>query len=80
LQDNKGKDIIIESLGFLEPLVNKTQRRQVVKGFGLATIPTRAKKYKVEGIPTKIVIDKAGKIVSINSDEDELIALIEGNL
>jgi thiol-disulfide isomerase/thioredoxin len=35
------------------------------------------KKYKVEGIPTKIVIDKNGKIVSIDSSEDSLGALIE---
>jgi thiol-disulfide isomerase/thioredoxin len=35
------------------------------------------KKYKIEGIPTKIVIDKEGKIVSIDSSEDALVALIE---
>jgi thiol-disulfide isomerase/thioredoxin len=36
------------------------------------------KKYKIEGIPTKIVIDKEGKIISIDSSEDSLVALIEG--
>jgi thiol-disulfide isomerase/thioredoxin len=36
------------------------------------------KKYKIEGIPTKIVIDKEGKIVSIDSSEDSLVALMEG--
>lgn len=37
------------------------------------------KDYKVQGIPTKIVIDKNGEIISINSSDDNLKALIEEN-
>jgi thiol-disulfide isomerase/thioredoxin len=35
------------------------------------------KQYKIEGIPTKIVIDKNGKIVSIDGNEDTLVSLLE---
>jgi thiol-disulfide isomerase/thioredoxin len=38
------------------------------------------KKYKIEGIPTKIVIDKEGKIISIDSSEESLVALMEGRM
>ena len=37
-------------------------------------------KYKIEGIPTKIVIDKNGDFLSINSSEDNLKALIDNNI
>ena len=37
-------------------------------------------KYKIKGIPTKIVIDKDGNIISINSSESNLVALIEENI
>jgi thiol-disulfide isomerase/thioredoxin len=37
-------------------------------------------KYKINGIPAKIVIDKEGNIISINSSDDNLFALIEENL
>ena len=36
--------------------------------------------YKIKGIPTKIVIDKDGNIISINSSESNLVALIEENI
>ncbi|MBK5208919.1 MAG: TlpA family protein disulfide reductase [Flavobacteriaceae bacterium] len=36
--------------------------------------------YKIQGIPTKIVIDKDGNIISINSSENNLVALIEENI
>jgi thiol-disulfide isomerase/thioredoxin len=38
------------------------------------------KGYKIKGIPTKIVIDKEGNIISINSSESNLDALIEENI
>ena len=38
------------------------------------------KNYKIEGIPTKILIDKEGNIMSINSSEGNLVALIEENI
>jgi len=38
------------------------------------------KKYKVPGIPTKIVINKNGEIISINSSNENLKALIEENI
>jgi len=34
-------------------------------------------KYKIDGIPTKIVIDKRGQFASINSSDDNLRALID---
>lgn len=37
-------------------------------------------KYKVESIPTKIVIDKNGEMISINSSEENLKALINENI
>ncbi len=37
-------------------------------------------KYKVQGIPTKIVIDKNGNIISINSSEDNIDALIKESI
>jgi thiol-disulfide isomerase/thioredoxin len=37
-------------------------------------------KYKVEAIPTKIVIDKKGYLLSINSSADNLKALIDENI
>jgi thiol-disulfide isomerase/thioredoxin len=37
-------------------------------------------KYKVEAIPTKIVIDKMGDLLSINSSADNLKALIDENI
>lgn len=37
-------------------------------------------KYKIEGIPTNIIIDKNGDFLSINSSEDNLKALIDNNL
>ena len=37
-------------------------------------------KYKVEGIPTKIVIDKNGNFLSLSSSRDNLKALINSNL
>ena len=37
-------------------------------------------KYKIEGIPAKIVIDKNGDFLSINSSEDNLKALIDNNI
>jgi len=36
--------------------------------------------YKIKGIPTKIVIDKDGNIISINSSDSNLVALIEENI
>jgi len=36
--------------------------------------------YKIKGIPTKIVIDKEGNIISINSSESNLVGLIEENI
>lgn len=36
--------------------------------------------YKIKEIPTKIVIDKNGNIISINSSESNLVALIEENI
>lgn len=36
--------------------------------------------YKIKGIPTKIVIDKDGNIISINSSEGNLEAIIEENI
>lgn len=36
--------------------------------------------YKVRAIPTKIVIDKKGNIISNKSSDDDLIALIEENI
>jgi thiol-disulfide isomerase/thioredoxin len=38
------------------------------------------KKYKIDGIPTKIVIDKNGQFLSINSSADNLKALIDNNV
>ena len=37
-------------------------------------------KYKIEGIPTKILIDKNGKIVSFGSSEEDLSIQIEDQL
>ncbi len=37
-------------------------------------------KYKVESIPTKIVIDKNGNFLSLSSSGDNLKALIDANL
>ncbi|MBC7866961.1 MAG: TlpA family protein disulfide reductase [Gloeobacteraceae cyanobacterium ES-bin-316] len=37
------------------------------------------KKYKIDGIPTKIVIDKNGDFLSINSSADNLKALIDNH-
>jgi thiol-disulfide isomerase/thioredoxin len=37
-------------------------------------------KYKIQGIPTKIVLDKKGDFLSINSSEDNLKALIDDNI
>lgn len=37
-------------------------------------------KYKIEGIPTKILIDKGGNIVSVDSSIEDLDALIEKNI
>jgi thiol-disulfide isomerase/thioredoxin len=37
-------------------------------------------KYKVNGIPTKIVIDKEGNIISTNSSHENLISLIDENI
>lgn len=37
-------------------------------------------KYKVQGIPAKIVIDKKGNIISINSSDSNLVALIDENI
>lgn len=39
-----------------------------------------AEKFKVKLIPMKVVINKKGKIISVNSSEDNLDALIKGNL
>ena len=38
-----------------------------------------AKKYKINGIPAKVVIDKEGNIISVNSSEENIKALIEEN-
>ena len=38
-----------------------------------------AKKYIVRGIPAKIVIDKEGNIISVDSSEENIKALIEEN-
>jgi len=38
------------------------------------------KKYKIQAIPAKIVIDKKGDFLSINSSEDNLKALIDDNI
>ena len=37
-------------------------------------------KYKVKGIPTKIVIDKKGNIVAYGSSEQDLILLVDEQL
>ncbi len=37
-------------------------------------------KYKIQGIPTKLVIGKNGEFLSINSSEDNLKALIDQNI
>lgn len=37
-------------------------------------------KYKINAIPTKIIIDKNGNIISINSSHENLITLIDENL
>ncbi len=37
-------------------------------------------KYKITGIPAKVVIDKEGNIISLNSSDDNLRALIEENI
>ena len=39
-----------------------------------------AAKYKIKGIPAKIVIDKNGSILLINSSDDNLEALIDENI
>lgn len=39
-----------------------------------------AENYKVQFIPTKIVINKKGEVISVNSSEDNLEALIQENL
>lgn len=38
-----------------------------------------ANKYKIKGIPTKVLIDKEGNIISVNSSEENIEALIEEN-
>jgi thioredoxin-related protein len=37
-------------------------------------------KYKIEGIPTKILIDKNGKILSVVGSIDDLSELIDQNI
>lgn len=41
---------------------------------------TVSKKYKIEHIPTKIIIDKNGRIVSFDPNETNLIQIIENQL
>lgn len=39
-----------------------------------------ASMYKIKGLPTRIIIDKKGNIISIDSSESNLVALIEENI